>query len=330
MQTESIKTEQLTRAYKGKKKADPSVIALDQVDLSVYEGELFGLLGPNGAGKTTLIKILTTLLLPTSGKALVAGFDVDKEAQKIKPLINMVSGGEESGYGILTVVETIWMFSQFYGIPNKVAKERIDKLLEVVGLKDNAKTKVYKLSTGMRQKMNFARGFVSDPKIIFLDEPMLGLDVEAARTCRKFIKNWLNENPTRTVLLTTHYLVEADELCDRIAIINHGKIVACDTPDNLKLLVQREPIFQLETTMMQNEIDEFKQMAGVIDLTYSHNIDKSTTSFRMRLSKEEVIAKIIGTLTKHNLKIISLEKREPSLEDVFIKLVGKKIEEEDA
>lgn len=335
----AIETQELTRLFKrvkprslrkrSKKAEGEPVVALDQVNLKIYEGELFGLLGPNGAGKTTLIKILTTLLLPTSGKAFIDGIDVEKEPQKIRPRINMVSGGEESGYGILTVRETLWMFSQFYGIPGKIARQRIDRLLGVVGLMDEATTKVYKLSTGMRQKMNFARGFVSDPKIIFLDEPTLGLDVEAARDSRKFIKTWLSENSGRTVLLTTHYMIEAEELCDRIAIINHGKIIACDTPDNLKLMVQKEPIFHLETSLVHNKLDEFRRIQGVIESTYQHNTEKNITSFRLRLEEEGVITKIIDILTKNGSKIISLDKSEPSLEDVFVKLVGRKIEEED-
>ncbi|MBC7320730.1 ABC transporter ATP-binding protein, partial [bacterium] len=179
---------------------------LDRVNLEVQKGELFGLLGPNGAGKTTLIKILATLLSPTSGRAWVAGVDVVENPVEVRRHINMVTGGETSGYGLLTVEENLWMFSQFYGIPSREARHRIRELLSLVGMADRAKTKVYHLSSGMRQKMNIVRGFLTDPEILFLDEPTLGLDVQTARTIRDFIRQWLKEHPDRTILLTTHYM----------------------------------------------------------------------------------------------------------------------------
>ena len=237
----AIQVEHLNRFYKirgeKKKKGDATpqkvLTALDGVDLEVYEGELFGLLGPNGAGKTTLIKILTTLLAPSGGVARVDGLDVVKQANEVRRRINMVSGGETSGYGILTVRENLWMFSQFYGVTWKDAYARIDQLLKIVELEDKASALVSSLSTGQRQRMNFCRGFITDPKVMFLDEPTLGLDVHAARIIRDFTRDWLQEDPQRTLLLTTHYMAEADELCDRIAIIDHGKVLACDTPSIL-------------------------------------------------------------------------------------------------
>ena len=134
----------------------------------------------------------------------------------------MVSGGETSGYGILTVRENLWLFSQLYGVPRKEARQRIDTLLAAVGLTEKADTRISHLSTGLRQKMNFCRGFVTGPKVLFLDEPTLGLDVTAARTIRRFVRDWMGERPERTLLLTTHYMMEADELCDRVAIIHRG------------------------------------------------------------------------------------------------------------
>jgi len=183
----AIKTEKLGRVYKirGGKKSEPrELIALDRVNIEVKPGELFGLLGPNGAGKTTLIKILTTLLAPTQGKAWVTGLDVEQEAEKVRPRINMVSGGESSGYGLLTVRENLWMFSQFYGLDSGESNRRIKELLEVVGMGDRMNTKSSDLSTGLRQKMNIVRGFLTDPQVLFLDEPTLGLDVGAAGCCQ--------------------------------------------------------------------------------------------------------------------------------------------------
>ncbi len=176
------------------------------------------------------------------------GLDVEKEPEKVRPRINMVSGGESSGYGLLTVRENLWMFSQFYGLESKESNRRIKQLLEVVGMADRLNTKSSDLSTGLRQKMNIVRGFLTDPQVLFLDEPTLGLDVGAARDVRQFIRQWVDLDPTRTILLTTHYMVEADELCDRVAIINGGRLLACDTPASLKHDLQSDAIFRLEVS----------------------------------------------------------------------------------
>src|SRR5512137_1214390 len=220
----AIRTEKLGRTYKirGGKKSEPHrLVALNDINLEIQPGELFGLLGPNGAGKTTLIKILTTLLAPTTGRAWVSGFDVAAEPDKVRPRINMVSGGETSGYGLLTVRENLWMFSQFYGLSSAVANQNIKRLLDVVGLSDRINAKSSDLSTGLRQKMNIVRGFMTDPDVLFLDEPTLGLDVGASREVRNLIREWVDDTNglgalRRTLLLTTHYMVEADELCDRV------------------------------------------------------------------------------------------------------------------
>ncbi len=251
MANHAIETKDLGRIYKirGSKKEKQirkELVALEDVNLTVERGELFGLLGPNGAGKTTLIKVLTTLLAPTSGWARVATHDVIQNPQLVRPRINMVSGGESSGYGLLTVRENLWMFSQFYGMPSKEANQRIVDLLKMVGLEDRIHTKSSDLSTGLRQKMNIVRGFLTDPEVLFLDEPTLGLDVGAARDVRKLIRGWLDADKFRTLLLTTHYMVEAEELCDRVAIINKGRVLACDTPANLKHNLQRDAIFEIE------------------------------------------------------------------------------------
>ncbi len=231
----AIQTTDLRRIYhNGTGKARKTITALDGISLTIKRGELFGLLGRNGAGKTTLIKILTTLLAPSSGKAYVHGMDVTRDVLPVRRCIAMVSGGEQSGYGILTVREQLWMFAQFYGVPSREAHRRIDELLAVVDLSDQANQKVYALSTGMRQRVNLCRALVSNPEILFLDEPTVGLDVEAARAVRNYVRAWICQNPQRTVLLTTHYMLEADELCDRVAIIDHGQVVAQGTTRDLK------------------------------------------------------------------------------------------------
>jgi ABC-2 type transport system ATP-binding protein len=300
--------------------------ALDGVDLKVYQGELFGLLGPNGAGKTTLIKILTTLLMPSSGLAFVDGLDVVKYGNEVRRRINMVSGGETSGYGILTVRENLWMFSQFYGVTWKDAQERISGLLRIVEMEDKASALVSSLSTGQRQRMNFCRGFVTDPKVMFLDEPTLGLDVHAARIVRDFTRDWLRQNPDRTLLLTTHYMAEADELCDRIAIIDHGKVLACDTPANLKKLLQKQPTFEINASgVTERTLAALQSAPGVVRVTGDPNENGVSYKLNFILEDESAIGSVVSTLTAHNGSILTLQKNEPTLEDVFIKLVGRSL-----
>jgi len=320
----AIKTENLGRVYKvrrAKKGEAKERVALVDVNLEVKPGEFFGLLGPNGAGKTTLIKILVTLLAPTTGRAFVAGYDVLQQPEAVRPSINMVSGGESSGYGLLTVRENLWMFGQFYGLDNQTTFRRIDHLLEVMGLKDRAHTKTSDLSTGLRQKMNIIRGFLTEPQVIFLDEPTLGLDVSASREVRQFIRHWVTEQPQRTVLLTTHYMAEADELCDRVAIINAGKVLACDSPSNLKRNLQHEAIFHLEVSPLQNDVlSTFNQLPGVRQVT--HTARDGHSELELSLEADDALSGVVHTLTVHHARLLNLQKREPTLEDVFVDRVG--------
>lgn len=322
----AVRTEALTRVFEPKKKKEgKSIRALDSVDLQIEQGELFGILGPNGAGKTTLLKILSTLLLPTSGKAYIAGFDVENQFNDVRQKINMVSGGEVSGYGLLTVKENLWMFSQFYGIKSKVALQRIDDMLKDFGLSDKKDAKVRTLSTGQRQKMNIIRGFITDPDIIFLDEPTLGLDVNASRIIRDFILQWLKDHPTKTVVLTTHYMVEADELCDRIAIIDNGKILACDTPERLKKRVQMNTTLSMDVTLLK-DTTVFRTFEGVESFTFTEDGEKGLTKLRFVMRDESGVSDIISAVLGQGSRIESLQKTEPTLEDVFIKMVGKGLE----
>lgn len=325
----AIETKKLGRIYKirgAKKSESRKLVALNNINLSIRKGELFGLLGPNGAGKTTLIKILTTLLSPTSGKANVAGFDVVSEPGKIRQVINMVSGGEASGYGLLTVRENLWMFSQFYGIPSPDANKRIKDLLKVVGLEDRMNTRSSDLSTGLRQKMNIVRGFMTDPAVLFLDEPTLGLDVGASRDVRRFVRQWVDDNPERTILLTTHYMVEADEMCDRVAIINQGKVLACDTPAKLKQNLQQKAIFEITVDSPQPiKKTPLLKVGGVNSCAVTAQDGSSTLELIME--EEASLAGVIEALGQQQARIMSLQKREPTLEDVFVKLVGLRMEE---
>ncbi len=327
----AVEVEDVGRIYKIRgtrkdRKAHKELVALQGVDLQVRQGELFGLLGPNGAGKTTLIKILTTLLAPTSGRARVAGHDVVREPGKVRALINMVSGGESSGYGLLTVRENLWMFSQFYGLPSREANERIRALLRMVGLEDRMETKSSDLSTGLRQKMNIVRGFLTDPRVLFLDEPTLGLDVGASRDARHLIRTWLDEDRTRTLLLTTHYMVEADELCDRVAIINHGRVLACDTPAALKQQIQRDALFEISVGRMNGlSMRSLQAIPGVRQAACREDGDLSILN--LVLEEEAALGGVITKLNESQVRIERLDKHAPTLEDVFVHLVGRSMEE---
>lgn len=329
----AIHARDVTRVYKAKPN---SVTALDGVDLDVQPGEYFGLLGPNGAGKTTFIKILTTLLLPTSGTARVAGFDVVTETAKIRRVINMVSGGEQSGYGLLTTREQLWMFSQFYGMPFKEGWRRTDELIDITGLTEQRDRKVRTLSTGQRQKLNFARGLLNDPWVLFLDEPTLGLDVAAARELREHTMAWKAAAPGRTVLLTTHYMVEAEQLCDRIAIVDRGKILALGTPEELRRRVQAESIFRLELDQLPAEggIAGIGALPGVLSAVPADEDGEAAASDRVALkvalADDSALTSVVTAVAERGSHLVGLAKSEPSLEDVFVELVGRGFGEDES
>jgi len=328
----AIQTQALRRVYAIKPRP---VVALDGVDLDVAAGELFGLLGPNGAGKTTLIKILTTLLLPTEGTARVAGFDVVTQTGHIRRIMNMVAGGEQSGYGILTVREQLWMFSQFYGLGTREGWRRVDELIELVGIAEQRDRRISSLSTGQRQKLNLARGFLNDPWILFLDEPTLGLDVGAAREVRQHMREWRSTVPGRTILLTTHYMAEADELCDRIAIVDRGRILAIGTPAELKRRVQQESLFRLEVDRLPGGPGALAALPGVLSAVTAGDADTAADSggaasiaVQLVLQDDAALAAVVSNLTAAGVHLRGIAKSEPTLEDVFVELVGRGLSEE--
>jgi ABC-2 type transport system ATP-binding protein len=323
----SVETRDLVRTFKGQEKP---VVALNKVSISIEEGEIFGLLGPNGAGKTTLIKILTTLLLPTSGEAYVGGFNVDKEPDKVRRLISLVSGGETPGYGILSTSENLWFFSQLYGLSSSAAKKKITQLLGDLDFAEYAKTRMAKLSTGYKQRLNLARGLLSDPKILFLDEPTLGLDVLTSKKLRSYIIDWAKREKKGTVLLTTHYMAEADEMCDRVAIIDRGKILACDSPLALKEKLKENVIMRVEVSSVQADFSFMEKMDGIVGHSLTRSIQTDTTTIKVLVRDESVFSTITSKLEEQKLKILSTNKAEPTLEDVYICLVGKGFEEEEA
>lgn len=321
----SVETRDLARTFKGQ---DKPVKALDGVSISIEEGEIFGLLGPNGAGKTTLIKILATLLLPTTGEAFVGGLDVVREPQRVRKIIALVSGGETPGYGILSVRENLWFFSQLYGLSSSAAKAKIGQLVADLGLQEYANTRMAKLSTGYKQRLNFARGLLSDPKILFLDEPTLGLDVLTAKKLRTYIAEWAKRGLKGTILLTTHYMAEADEMCDRVAIIDRGRILACDRPYVLKEKLKENKIMRLEVSSMQADLNFLEKAAGVVGFSQTRNIQTDTTTLRIMVRDETTLENVTKRLEGQKLKVLAVNEVEPTLEDVYICLVGRGFEEE--
>jgi len=322
----AVEARALTRTFNAGRDRRP-VTALAGIDLRIERGEIFGLLGPNGAGKTTCIKILNTLLYPSGGEARVAGFDVVRQDQEVRRRIALVSGGETSGYGILTVRECLWMFSQFYGVPADVAWPRVDALIEVAGLSEHAHARLNRLSTGQRQRMNFARGFVSDPEVLFLDEPTLGMDVNAARDLRRYVARWVRDREGRTVLLTTHYMAEAEELCDRIAIIDRGRVLACDSPQGLRRRVQGGSHVELEVGAATARPD-LSEIAGLPGAWGAPHPERGTMTLKFHLPEGRPLVEVLRALEAHAVQVQGVATRETTLEDVFIAIVGRGLDDE--
>ncbi len=312
----AVETVNLSRVFKSRRSV---VKALEDITLRVNKGEIFGLLGPNGAGKTTLVKILTTLLLPSSGKAYVLGYDVESEAGKIRPLINLVSGTDTPGYGLISVKENLWFYSMLYGLDGNSARRRINMLIEEVGLVEVADELLRNLSTGYRQRLNLARGMVNDPSVLFLDEPTIGLDAVSAKKIRRLIKDWVRRDSDRTVILTSHYMAEVEELCDRVAILLNGRVRALGTPEELRRSVSGKTVVVIDVKFSGRE-DEDLQMLGSFYKTY----DPSSGIYRIRVVLDEwlEIGDIIEKITAKGGKVLSVTRSVPSFEDVYIKLVG--------
>src|ERR671911_1106452 len=238
------------------------VEAVRGVSFGIEQGELFGLLGPNGAGKTTTIKMLITLLIPTKGTASVLGFDVVKDAREVRRRIGYVFGGERGVYERLSGYDNLRYFAELYGVPPKEIRPRIDYLLELVGLKGREQERAEGYSRGMKQRLHIARGLLHDPPVVFLDEPTIGLDPVGARELRATIASLAEAG--KTILLTTHYMFEADSLCDRIAVINRGKIVAEGTPAHLKSRVASGSVVEVEVFGVAEEtVNRLKALGGV-------------------------------------------------------------------
>ena len=265
MQNEyAIQTINLTKTFKTKtpktnlfERQTQSVNAIDKLNLSIKKGELFGLLGPNGAGKTTLVKILCTLLPPDEGTATVNGFDVAKQQMRVKQSIGTIfSVGERGFFWRLSGYSNLEFFAAINNVPRSVRKQRIMEVLELVGLQDKAFEVFQKYSGGMKRKLALARALLADPPILLLDEPTTGLDVTSSRNIRDFIKNDLSKKHGKTVLYTTHYIEEVSQMCDRVAIMKKGKIVALDTPDALRGMAKKGEVADIVVKNMSEDSGE--------------------------------------------------------------------------
>ncbi|WP_456396834.1 ATP-binding cassette domain-containing protein [Thermococcus sp.] len=294
------------------------VEAVRGISFEVRRGELFGLLGPNGAGKTTTIKMLTTLLEPSGGTAAVLGHDIRRDAREIRKRINLVAEGERTLYWRLSAYENLKYFARIYYVPKSEEKERIEGLLKLVGLWERRDDLIMNYSRGMKQRLAIAKALINDPEVLFLDEPTLGLDVQSALFVREFIRKLVDEQK-KTVLLTTHYLGEAEELCDRIAIIDHGRIIALDTPEGLKRLVKGEDAVEIKVRDFPAEkLEKFPWKLAVV----KENTERGTVTLRGQVDEDD-LPKVVELLVKIGARILSVEQKEPTLEDVFIKLTGR-------
>lgn len=298
-------------------------VAVDGVSLQIKQGEVFGLLGPNGAGKSTTIRMLCTLLEPTSGTARVNGFDIVKQGNQVRQSLGTVLAGERSTYWKLTARENLEYFAALYHIPPQTAQRRIDDLLERMELTSRANDLVEKYSTGMRQRVAIAKALLAQPPIVLLDEPTLGLDPQAARRVRELITELKTEG--HTVLLTTHYMEEADQLSDRIGIIDQGRIIALDTPAALKRRINQKDAIKLEVAGWHSEMAEaLQKLPNVENLVTRHlGTDSLYEVCLHAANSRSILPGIIETLSHNGTRLVNLNIVQPSLEDVFINLTGK-------
>ena len=314
----AIEVENLTKRFDNRGGA---IVALDHISFNVENGEIFGMLGPNGSGKTTLIKTLTTLLKPTSGFAKVAGFDVTKHKDSVRAAIGVVFQEPALDWR-LTGRENLDFHARMYGMKRKEREERLEKVLKLVELEDKADLLVDKYSGGMKRRLELARGFMHHPGILFLDEPTLGLDTHTRRTIWNYIKE-LNREEGVTIVLTTHYMEEADYLCDRVGIMDHGKIIALDRPENLKNLIGSDLVsLELNNAGDADNIEVFKKLDFIRNMKVYHNY------VILKMERADIrIPAIMELAAREGIEIRAVNLRKPSLEDVFLHFTGRGIRE---
>jgi ABC-2 type transport system ATP-binding protein len=328
----AIQTINLTKTYSFKSpntslfnSKTQSINAIDNLNITIKRGELFGLLGPNGAGKTTLVKILCTLLPPDQGTAKVNGFDVVKQQMKVKQSIGtLFSVGERGFFWRLSGYRNLEFFAAINNVPRSSKQKRIMEVLELVGLKDKADVFFQKYSGGMKRKLALARALLADPPILLLDEPTTGLDVTSSRNIRDFIRNDLGKKHGKTVLYTTHYIEEVSQMCDRVGIMSKGKLVALDTPDALKGMAKKNEVADIVVkNMSESQVNKLRNLDGVESLS-SELLDSvlGKTRLRVRLENADALPIVLDFFFREEIKLVNFHQEEPTLEDAFIELTG--------
>ena len=318
----AIEVKNLQRVYRARigviKRSIKEVMAVEDISFEIKGGELFGLLGPNGAGKTTTVKMLATLLIPTKGTATILGYDVVKDANEVRKHIGFIFGGERGLYWRLSGIDNLRYFASLYGVEPEVSKKRIPYLLEMVGLKDRGNERVEGYSRGMKQRLHVARTLLHDPEILFLDEPTIGLDPVGARDFRQVIRDLQSEQ--KTILLTTHYMFEADSLCQRVAVIDKGIIVALDSPSELKKHVADLSVIEIETFGTSDEIVKRLRALSFVDSLHVEEQDQRQMLLIQTARGAEAVPDVMNSL--NGTRVGRVVVREPTLEDAYVRLVG--------
>jgi ABC-2 type transport system ATP-binding protein len=295
-------------------------VAVNGVNLKVPKNSVYGVLGPNGAGKTTLISMLCTILHPTSGTAIVNGYDVMKHPKEVRESIGIVFQSRAID-DMLTGREHLEMHASLYGVDRDLRQARIDEILDLIALGKKADELVKTYSGGMKRRLEIGRGLIHHPQVLFLDEPTLGLDPQTRESIWEYIKE-LNQHKNVSVLMTTHYMEEADRLCDEVAIINQGQIITADSPRNLKRELKADTI-----TMQVDKLEEFTRL--VEELDFVKEIYVSDSQIRLMVERaENLVAELVNFANNHNIFVYSIELEHPNLEDVFLKYTGRTIKEE--
>jgi len=304
-----VETHDLTKVFNGRK-------AVDSLDLEIEEGELFGLLGPNGAGKSTTVAMLSTILPPTRGTAIVGGHDIRRQTKEVRSIIGVVP--QEFGlYDDLTAEENLAYLGKLHGVEGSKLRKRIDELLRLVQLDDRANDRVKTFSGGMKHRLNLAAGLIHEPRLLFLDEPTTGLDPQARLAVWELIRQFQSEGVT--ILLTTHYMEEADYLCGRVAIMDRGKVIALDSPARLKRSIGKLEIIEMKAKGVSSNLPaELRKLKGV------KKVARTSEGLRVLTPiADEVVARAVTLASLAGVRIDSLNVIQPTLEDVFIKLTGK-------
>jgi ABC-2 type transport system ATP-binding protein len=311
----SVLTQNITKRF-------GDLTAVNRINLQIKDREIFGLIGPNGAGKTTLVRMLTTVIEPTDGTAMIAGFDIRSDADGVRRSIGVVSQASTVDVE-LTAWENMNIYAKYYGVPAEIRKQRINELLEVVGLRDRANFTVGSYSGGMKRRLELVRSLIHQPKVLFLDEPTTGLDPQARNAVLEYLRE-LHKTHDITIVLTTHYLEEAELLCDRLAIVDFGKVVALGNSTELKRNATGGDVVEAEVGALPNQaLEALKSSKIALDVKKRENM--LTVLVR---SGAEAVPKIVELVNANGGKIRTITLREPTLDDVFLHFTGRSIRED--